>query len=418
MRWGFACLLSVTSRKTLPAALEKSIGISPEDRYIPMQPKEQDETMKTIARQLLLTTAILVVVAVIGCNLLVKQFRNLENGVLVTAKHKPTASFKTESIFVMTWNVRFGAGREPWFGDGCGTRAIFSEAEIRGNLNRLAAKINELKPDILLLQEVDVRSKRSGDIDEVQWLLDNTYFNYGAYASMWQAKYIPSHGLGRINTGQAVLSRWKITKGRRLQLPLRGDQNALVRYFYLRRCMLVADIALPGADRFCVVNTHLDAFSTDGTKKKQIDRVKEELDLLTKSGVRFVAGGDFNLMPPGSDSTDFCLKDKCPGQSFHGPNDNPRHKEGSCFTPEITWLQPLIDAYSPSVPLDRYAMNQKRYFTSSPDPVGLWDRKIDHLFTNTGWVPGSDTTYQHIIDLSDHVPVAARWELPRQVKTF
>ena len=347
------------------------------------------------------------------CDPLVTQFEDREDGVLYTAKNKKDIPQQVESLLVMTWNIRFGAGRVPWFGDGCGDAVIFDKGFIYGNLSRLAQRINDIKPDILLVQEIDIESKRTGYIDEVQWLLDHTDFNYAAYASMWQAQYVPSDGLGRINTGQAVFSRWRISDTERIQLPLRGDQDALTKYFYLQRNVLKVKIDLPGMDAFYVLNPHLDAFSTDGTKKKQIDRVLAETDRLANAGASVILGGDFNLIPPGSDSTDFCMEDKCPGEHFHGPRDNPQHKEGSNFTSETDWLRTLYDFYSCSVPLDKYMADQKRYYTSTPDWNAFWDRKIDYLFTNTTWMPGSDTTYQNITDLSDHVPVAARWEVPR-----
>jgi endonuclease/exonuclease/phosphatase family metal-dependent hydrolase len=354
----------------------------------------------------------LAMVFIFACNPLVNRFADVEKAEPYTARRPAARPAAADTLLVMTWNIRFGAGRTPWFGDGCGDRVIFSEGEIVRSLSGIAREINRLRPDILLLQEVDVRSKRSAYIDQVQWLLDHTYFDYASYASMWEAQVVPSDGLGRINTGQAVLSRWPITESERIQLPLRGDQDALTRYFYLRRCILKTLIAPPGAEAFYALDVHLDAFSTDGTKKRQIDRVKEELDNLAGSGAAFVAGGDFNLIPPGSDSTDFCIEDECPGESFHRPGDNPLHKEGSYFTPEVTWLQALYDAYAPSVPLEKYLADQERYFTSTPDRNGFWNRKIDHLFTNSAWVPASDSTHRDILDLSDHVPVSARWRLP------
>jgi hypothetical protein len=30
------------------------------------------------------------------------------------------------TIKIMTWNIRFGAGRRPWFGDACGHITVFS----------------------------------------------------------------------------------------------------------------------------------------------------------------------------------------------------------------------------------------------------------------------------------------------------
>ena len=131
------------------------------------------------------------------------------------------------------------------------------------------------------------------------------------------------------------------------------------------------------------------------------------------SGYLFIAGGDFNLLPPGSDSTDFCMEDKCPGESFHGPNDKPLHKEGSYFTPEITWLQDMYDSYLPAVPLNNFLLNQKLYFTHSPNPKRFWDRKIDYLFSNHKWLTNSDSTYQSLTGYSDHIPVSAIWEAPK-----
>ena len=155
-----------------------------------------------------------------------------------------------------------------------------------------------------------------------------------------------------------------------------------------------------------------DAFSTDNTRKKQIERFKLELDKLSNVGALFVAGGDLNLIPPASDSTDFCDEDKCPGESFHGPNDDPQHKEGSYFAPQISWLQDLYDTYMPDVPLEEYLSNQEHYFTSTPDWNGFWNRKIDYLFTNYKWVPGTNSTHQDILNLSDHIPVSVKWEVP------
>ena len=176
----------------------------------------------------------------------------------------------------MTWNVRFGAARIPWFGDSCGDRVIMTKSEVIAHLENIADYINSVQPDILLLQEVDVESKRSGYIDQVQWFLDNTSFNYGAYASMWQAQFIPSDGLGRVDVGNAILSRWEITDAERIQLPLRTDQDGLTQYFYLRRNILKTRIDVPNRD-FYAVCTHTTAFATDDTKQKHIEMFYETI---------------------------------------------------------------------------------------------------------------------------------------------
>ncbi len=357
--------------------------------------------------------AILLLVFILTCDPLVNRFDEIESAKFYSASHHTAPPASVDTILVMTWNIRFGIGRAPWFGDSCGDQVIYSADEVCSNLMGLANKINELQPDILLLQEVDVQSKKSGYIDELQWLLNHTYFNYGVYASYWQVQFVPSDGLGRIDMGNAILSRWKISEAVRIPLPLRGDQDALTKYFYLRHNILKTKIDLPGTDNFYAVNVHIEAFSTDDTKKIQVDLFKDELDKLAGAGKVFVAGGDLNLLPPGSDSTDYCDEDKCPGESFHGPHDHPQHKEGSNYTPEMSWLQGLYDTYQCSVPLAEYLKDQRRYFTHTTNPNSFWDRKLDYLFTNYRWVPGSDVTHQDILDLSDHAPVSVKLEVPK-----
>lgn len=346
-----------------------------------------------------------------GCDPLVTQFEPVEDAVLYHAERERPAPAR-DTLTVMTWNIRFAAGRDvSWFGDSCGDRVILTEAEVYQALAKLADCINSVKPDILLLQEIDVQSKRTAYINQVTWLLNHCNFNHAAYAAMWQAQNIPSDGLGRINVGSAILSRWELVDADRIQLPLRGDQDALTRYFYLRRNILKARIALPNNSHFYILNMHADAFSTDDTKRKHIVRFKEELDKLDGSGAVFVAGGDFNMLPPDSDSTDFCLVDRCPGESFHHSGDDPFHKEGSNYTPEKTWLIDIYNRYVPDIPLAQFRVAQKRYFTHTMDPAAFWDRKVDYLFTNTRWVEASVITHQNFLDASDHAPVSARWEV-------
>ena len=347
----------------------------------------------------------------VSCEPLATQFEEVSEAHFYQSYYLSTQPSAAPFVRVMTWNIRFGAAKSPWFGDSCGDRVILSEQEVVSNLQGLANLINTVQPDILFVQEIDIQSKRTAYIDQVQWLLNHTDLNYAAYASVWKARIIPSDGLGRMDMGNAVLSRFPITKATRYQLALRGDQDALTRYFYLQRNILETKINLPGDEQIYAVDTHLAAFSTDDTKRRQIEEVLNKLSEIDQSGGLFVLGADFNLLPPGSDSTDYCMEDKCPGESFHHPGDDPLHKEGSNYTPEITWLQGIYDAFTPAVDLSRYLANQPHYFTHTTRFNKPPDRKIDYLFSNGRWVTGSDSTIQSAITLSDHVPVTALLEI-------
>jgi len=347
---------------------------------------------------------VLVVMLFSSCDPLVNQFADVEDAVMYRAGNIKNVDGK-KTIKVMTWNIRFGVARLDFFGDGCGNRSILSKSEVMKGLEGLAAKIKAEDADIILLQEVDIQSKKTAYIDQAQWLLDNTDMNYGAYGSMWEAQAILADGLGRVNTGNLTLSKWELKEAERHQLPLRNDQDGLTQYFYLRRNVLKAKVAMPG-NSFYAVNTHLTAFATDDTKQKHINGFKNILDGIVAEGHNFVAGGDLNALPPNAAKLDYCIEDQCSGESYHTGGDH-NHKEGAYFAPEITWLSPLYQTYTPAISLSEYGNQETTHFTHSPDDNLKLDRKLDYLWTNTSWSNG--TTHQEATTLSDHIPVTAFW---------
>ncbi len=323
------------------------------------------------------------------------------------ARVKKPAPAVGSTLLVMTWNMRFGWGKVGWFGDSCGDRVIMGEEEVFPTMQQIAGYIDAIKPDVLLLQEVDIDSKRSGYVDQMQYLLDSTYLNYGVYASNWKSQFIPSDGLGRMDEGNAILSPWPIDDAVRYQLPLRNDLDNLTRLYYVRENVMTARVNVPGVPDFYAACTHLAAFSTDDTKQRQLDECLVILKQLDADGKRFVVGGDFNLLPPNATKTDYCLEKMCPDEHFHGPDDDPYHNEGANYTPEITWLNPLYDQFFPSLTLEDYIQSEAIYFTNT-QLDGDWDSTLDYLFSNTEWQPGSHQAHQENRE-SDHCPVTAQW---------
>ena len=60
---------------------------------------------------------------------------------------------------------------------------------------------------------------------------------------------------------------------------------------------------------------------TDNTKQKHMNEFIEVLDEINSAGDFFVAGGDLNSVPPGSE-IDFCEADKCEGEVCDGDYKN------------------------------------------------------------------------------------------------
>ena len=343
-----------------------------------------------------------------GCDPFETTFEPIEPAKRYEAAQLVDAPAAGDALHVMNWNVKFGGGRIDFFFDCYGDRALMDQSEVVDHMKGLAAKIRQVDPDVVLLQEVDVEAKRSAYVDQVQWLLDHTDLNYGAYASQWKADYVPSDGLGRMDSGNAILSRWPISGATRRALPLVDEQDALTRYFYLRRNILEAQIELANRAVW-VVNVHTSAYSKDGTKRDQIDRFADRLIELDEAGRLFVAGGDLNTLPPGSDKWKSFPDAVCEDEEF----------EADDYTSEKGWTDRLYEHFEPAIPTADYRQNNAAYFTHTTDKDGFWNRKLDFLFTNAQFRPDSGMVHQSeqqggmaTMPLSDHAPVTVTLELP------
>lgn len=365
-------------------------------------------------RLLSIFTVFLVVVLFSACEPWANQFSNLEDALLFEAQSKTPPPDSPGTLTILTWNIKFGGGNISFYFDCYSENTAITKKEVLANLEGLASKLTAVDPDIVLLQEVDLESKRTAYVNEIQWLLDHTDLNYGAYASIWETQFFPHHGTGRINTGNAILSRWKLDQAQRIALSPRQDHKPYEQYLYIHRNILRARVAVPGQEDFWALVVHTAAFSRDSvnlTKKDHIERFQAELDYIDADGGLFVAGGDLNEIPRYSlQMVDF------PDQRCDDPD-----LQADTFPDEIGWLDGIYARYSPAILLADFADTTKQhlYYTFSGRPTEyFWNRKLDYLFTNRlphprGWIPGSAVTHQDDTrELSDHAPLSALLKLP------
>jgi endonuclease/exonuclease/phosphatase family metal-dependent hydrolase len=332
-----------------------------------------------------------------ACNPYRNYFEAVEDAVLYEKTEKsPAPAPAGGKLKVANWNIKFGGARIDFFFDCYGDRETMSRSEVLMNMAAVAAKIRELDPDILLVQEIDVGSKRSAHVDQLRYLLDNTELNYGAYASQWRVEFIPAHGLGEMDSGNAILSRWPIRDAIRIALHLSDEQPEYERQYYLKRNILRASLDVPGFAPLTTIAVHADAYSKDGTKKQHIDRFKQELDDAAAAGEPVLAGGDLNTLPPGTVKQHEFDDTVCTDESFIADD----------YRAEAAWLAPLYRDYQDVIPLADYQADNARYYTHTVDGRGYWNRRLDYLFTNQGWEAGSGKVHQEgTMPLSDHAPV-------------
>jgi len=342
-------------------------------------------------------TSVFILVLIVGFltiffDLFNSNFTKIENAIFYKAKNIKKVILNENKLKVMTWNIKFGAGRIDMFFDCHGNREIIKRNEILDNLKLISAKINEISPDVLFLQEVDIDSKRTSNVDEAQYILDNTDLNYGYYASQWKSSFIPRHNIGKINTGNLILSKHPLKNGKRYSLPLIGSQNLLVQYFYLKRNFIVTEMEI-NKHKLQLINTHLSAYASDETKTRQVNQIEDFVNNLNQNKSSFILGGDFNLLPPQSKIVKDFPDSVCKGNF-----------EAGDFSKQLEWLSPLYNSFKSAIALSDYQDKNDKYFTHTTDKKGFWNRKLDYLFSNrkleNGMVLQKDT-----MNLSDHAPI-------------
>ncbi len=206
-----------------------------------------------------------------------------------------------EGIHILSWNIGYAAlgETEDFFMDG-GTKARpDSEDVVRKNLSAMAELVSKTEPDIIFFQEVDSDSKRSYNVDEVEFfkaLPGRTVY----YALNYSCPYVPypfPTTLGKVNSGLLTLTNSQVRDAERYQLSL--SYKWPVRMANLKRCLLVEYVPLEGSDRELVlVNMHLEAYAPLEAKEAQTNLLKKICVEEYEKGNYVIAGGDWNMTFP------------------------------------------------------------------------------------------------------------------------
>jgi endonuclease/exonuclease/phosphatase family metal-dependent hydrolase len=154
------------------------------------------------------------------------------------------------------------------------------------NLERVAAIVKMSGADVVLLQEVDRRTERSGRMDQVAELERLTGFDaaFGKTLDYQGGEY-----------GIALLSRWPIVRDTLVRLAVSPPQQR-AGGSYEPRGALRASIAAPN-DTLFVVNTHIDASEDDQYRRQEMAGLLAIVDSLRSRRGAVLLGGDLNATP-------------------------------------------------------------------------------------------------------------------------
>ena len=207
----------------------------------------------------------------------------------------------SSDIRLMSFNLGFAGGLNNLDG------SVHSRGKIKRNLASICETVKANNINVLAVQEIDIKSRRSWFINQVKYIAKECEFPYVAVAITWNKKWVPypttwklwKH-YGKVLAAQAVFSKYPITSQEILMFDKPKSRSYLYRLFYLDRLTQFVSIKLPSGQNFSLGNLHLEAFDKACRQKQSVilmDYIKQN-----HTETPLILAGDFNAIFPKSSS--------------------------------------------------------------------------------------------------------------------
>lgn len=209
-----------------------------------------------------------------------------------------------DSLTIYAWNIGYcGLGAESnFFYDG-GEMVRSSRELVNKNFSGVKETIlewKEKKADFILLQEIDVDSRRSWGINQLQGI-KNLLGYTAVFGKNYDVNYIPIplyNPMGGVLGGIATFSPYKMDSD-----PIRYQFPANFAFpkslFFLDRCFTKQSFALNNGKKLIIINTHNSAYDGGKLKKQEMEYFKKYILEEYNAGNYVIVGGDWNQIPPG-----------------------------------------------------------------------------------------------------------------------
>ena len=226
----------------------------------------------------------------------------LNKTIKLEVKNEISNSLNDSVVSLISWNIGYGSlgNKADFFLDG-GKKIRSNKADFNEYFEGIKAfiKQNDQK-DFILLQEVDMKSKRSyytNEFNEVKEVLNG---HSAVFAENFNVNYIPvplnsTSPLGKVKSGLATFSKFKSIEN--LRFPFPGEYEWPKRIFHLDRCFLLKRIEYKDKE-LVVINSHNSAYDGGKLKPLEMEFLKKILLEEYSKGNYVVVGADWNQSPP------------------------------------------------------------------------------------------------------------------------
>jgi endonuclease/exonuclease/phosphatase family metal-dependent hydrolase len=288
------------------------------------------------------------------------------------------------TLSLLTWNIGYCGldSKMDFFYDG-GKKVFTPKIQCLKNLSAVMAflKAND-SIDIIFLQEVDRKSKRSYKVDEHAILTNHVKYLSNTFAINYNVFFVPvplSSPMGKVNSGIATLSKYIPASSVRYSFP--GTYGFPKQLFMLDRCFMVNRYPLKNGKELLVINTHNEAFDPGDIRKAQMEYLRNFITGEYNKGNYIIAGGDWNQCPP--DFKPEFSKNKVNKEQMVVPSDYLPSEWKWIYDNKTPSNRSVIAAYDQSVTTTTVI----DFFLLSPNIKALSVQCIDMGFANSDHNP-------------------------------
>ncbi|MGD9760907.1 MAG: endonuclease/exonuclease/phosphatase family protein [Candidatus Izemoplasmatales bacterium] len=270
--------------------------------------------MKRILK-ILITLVIVVIVFVVGFIITLQAFEFRPEAITtLTITDNPEDLSENYvdsavSLTILTFNIGYASlsETEDFVMDGGEKAKMDTETEVIANLDGISSILEDNPADIYLLQEVDIDSKRSYNINQLDYYHD-ILGKSSVLAYNYRCIFVPfpfdlNQMMGKVNSGIVTFSDYYTESAERHQLP--GSFDWPVSLANLKRAMLISKYPIQNSEKYLVViNVHLSAYDDGTMRLQEMEALKQVMQDEYEAGNYVLVGGDFNQTFPAAYSID------------------------------------------------------------------------------------------------------------------
>lgn len=298
---------------------------------------------------------------------------------------------KNTEMSVVTYNTGYcGLDRgQDFFMDGGKNSRSGSREQTLANLENITDFLVREGPSFALLQEVDVKSSRSFNVNQKDFINKKLVGYSTVFGTNYKVSWVPvplAKPMGSVYSGLITLFRYKPGSAARYQYP--GREKWPRQMFDLERCFIECRFPVEDGRELVLINSHLSAFDEGGRIRQEQLAFLEQyiIEEYRDKGNYVIVGGDWNHVLPGTDPGLFESAEEKPFWVQEIPGDfNPEgfiwavdgsvptvRSNASPYREKYNYLA-VIDGFlvSPNVEVKKVYGHDLRFENSDHNPVAM-----------------------------------------------